>query len=351
MLLDLYSRLLCGKTVLEWAEEYSVFDIGIDVRRFVSFGIIKGFLRRVHRWPIFDRTIGQLAAMSGIEGLPESDSLLPIPNLIRPGSDPESIRGRPVFGRQESEATFTSGGPSSLGASVGLPTRRPDESVITLRSTGSTGSTGMGTLPMNTGVGLVKGRTSSIENAPKHPGWNNTLMLTSNNVFGSPPSTAMPPIQTSSRGFGSSTSGLSTSNATSGRQSSTGTTGGGSGFGARGRGGGGRGSIRSATGGSPGLAPPTAALPSGVGGTGKRHEVRLFYDTLGRMLDGQHHTDEIQVRFGVSWEKLEECLIELGGLGSVVGQQTGKDRQRQLTDEQRRRVSRGDYGRIKVVLR
>ncbi len=96
--------------------------------------------------------------------------------------------------------------------------------------------------------------------------------------------------------------------------------------------------------------PPTSAHPSGGGATGKRHEVRAFYDALGRMLDGHHHTDQIQVRFGISWEKLEECLMELGGLGVIVGQ-AGKDRRRQLTDEQKRRASRGDYGRIKVVLR
>ncbi|PCH37993.1 NPR2-domain-containing protein [Wolfiporia cocos MD-104 SS10] len=51
-LLHLYSRLKPGRTVREWMVEHDVPSHGIDVRRFTSFGVIKGFLRRVHRWPI-----------------------------------------------------------------------------------------------------------------------------------------------------------------------------------------------------------------------------------------------------------------------------------------------------------
>jgi hypothetical protein len=69
-LLHLYSRLKPGnKTVLEWMYEHEVHKMRIDVRRFLSFGMIKvlrphsfqrtrsltamqGFLRRVHRYPL-----------------------------------------------------------------------------------------------------------------------------------------------------------------------------------------------------------------------------------------------------------------------------------------------------------
>jgi hypothetical protein len=30
-----------GKTVLEWMQEYQIEQLGIDVRRFTSFGVIK----------------------------------------------------------------------------------------------------------------------------------------------------------------------------------------------------------------------------------------------------------------------------------------------------------------------
>jgi nitrogen permease regulator 2-like protein len=40
-LLHLYSRLKPGKTVMEWVNEFEIYKHGIDVRRFVSFGVIK----------------------------------------------------------------------------------------------------------------------------------------------------------------------------------------------------------------------------------------------------------------------------------------------------------------------
>jgi hypothetical protein len=36
----------------QWIREYSKLLRGIDVRRFISFGVIKGFLYRVHRYPV-----------------------------------------------------------------------------------------------------------------------------------------------------------------------------------------------------------------------------------------------------------------------------------------------------------
>jgi hypothetical protein len=43
-LLHLYSRLRPGKTVFEWMQDHDVRSIGIDVRRFASFGVIKARL-------------------------------------------------------------------------------------------------------------------------------------------------------------------------------------------------------------------------------------------------------------------------------------------------------------------
>ncbi|KAG8821775.1 Nitrogen permease regulator 2, partial [Serendipita sp. 399] len=47
-----YARLKPPLTVGKWISQYGIDLEQIDVRRFVTFGIIKGFLRRVHRWPI-----------------------------------------------------------------------------------------------------------------------------------------------------------------------------------------------------------------------------------------------------------------------------------------------------------
>jgi len=40
-LLHLYSRLKPGTTVFEWMEAFEVHKLGVDVRRFTSFGVIK----------------------------------------------------------------------------------------------------------------------------------------------------------------------------------------------------------------------------------------------------------------------------------------------------------------------
>jgi nitrogen permease regulator 2-like protein len=47
-----YARLKPPHTVGDWIHDCKVDLETMDVRRFISFGVIKGFLRRVHRWPI-----------------------------------------------------------------------------------------------------------------------------------------------------------------------------------------------------------------------------------------------------------------------------------------------------------
>ncbi|WFC93726.1 Nitrogen permease regulator 2 [Malassezia brasiliensis] len=47
----MYSKLEPGRTLYEWADELGECAQRVDIRRFVTFGIIKGFLRRIHRYP------------------------------------------------------------------------------------------------------------------------------------------------------------------------------------------------------------------------------------------------------------------------------------------------------------
>lgn len=62
-LLRLYSLLRAGTTLHDWIEDNDIDSKGIDVRRFVSFGVIQGFLRRVHRYPIY---LGSRAGEDGV---------------------------------------------------------------------------------------------------------------------------------------------------------------------------------------------------------------------------------------------------------------------------------------------
>jgi len=52
VLFDLYCSLRQGKMLHEWIVQHRESLGGIDLRRFISFGVIKGFLYRVHRYPI-----------------------------------------------------------------------------------------------------------------------------------------------------------------------------------------------------------------------------------------------------------------------------------------------------------
>ncbi|WFD31331.1 Nitrogen permease regulator 2 [Malassezia sp. CBS 17886] len=48
----MYSQLRRSKTLHEWIDQHGAAVQQLDVRRFVTFGIIKGFLRRVHQYPV-----------------------------------------------------------------------------------------------------------------------------------------------------------------------------------------------------------------------------------------------------------------------------------------------------------
>ena len=53
---ELYCSLRQGKTLRQWIPEHKSALGGIDIRRFISFGVIKGFIYRVHRYPVLLET-------------------------------------------------------------------------------------------------------------------------------------------------------------------------------------------------------------------------------------------------------------------------------------------------------
>jgi hypothetical protein len=56
-LIGLYCGLQQGLTLKNWCLKHSAVLLGIDVRRFITFGIIKGFLYRVHKYAVVDGTL------------------------------------------------------------------------------------------------------------------------------------------------------------------------------------------------------------------------------------------------------------------------------------------------------
>jgi nitrogen permease regulator 2 len=55
-LIQLYFTLRQGLTLKNWCIEHKTLIAGIDIRRFITFGVIKGFLYRVHKYAVLDGT-------------------------------------------------------------------------------------------------------------------------------------------------------------------------------------------------------------------------------------------------------------------------------------------------------
>ena len=216
-LLGLYSKLLPGVTVHDWLEANYILGLGIDPRRFVSFGIIKGFLRRVHRWPVL------LERRSPLIEQPEYRK--------RVGIDKSTLVG--------SGATLS----TRTAGDSGLT--RQGESTITLRSMASNPSIGLGISPSSM---PSRTRPSLAGKSPARRPLALTAMLGS------------------------------------GGDSSRRTPG----------------TVRSVT------------LRT------REEQTRVLEEDLLVYLDGKHHSDEIQVRFGMGWGQLERVLgVEetKGGMG------------------------------------
>ena len=49
---ELFTKLRQGRKVRDWAVENKNKLRNIDIRRFITFGVIRGFIYRVHRYPV-----------------------------------------------------------------------------------------------------------------------------------------------------------------------------------------------------------------------------------------------------------------------------------------------------------
>ncbi|CDW97206.1 hypothetical protein [Sporisorium scitamineum] len=100
-ILRLYSLLRAGTTLHDWIEDNDIDAKGIDVRRFVSFGVLQGFLRRVHRYPIY------LGSRTAEDGFPAFDTS--VVNTVRNSpvvSSPVVKTNDSQFQRSEAQDSF-----------------------------------------------------------------------------------------------------------------------------------------------------------------------------------------------------------------------------------------------------
>ncbi|WWC58393.1 uncharacterized protein I303_100933 [Kwoniella dejecticola CBS 10117] len=271
VLLRLYSKLSPGITIHDWIETNEVLSLGIDPRRFVSFGIIKGFLRRVHRWPkMIERTSSPLIP-------------LPVDTRRRVGFDESTRIG--------SSTTLNTRDNRSHGGDSGLSRPGPGESNFTLRSVGSNASLGVSPTSRH-----LNTPPSAMDRSPRRR--NLPFSQHSGDKPSSSTATTPGPFARSQASLTESHPSLSSRRAVGpisiSNYSGTGTS---THFERPDRGaGGGNSGIRF------GLNARQREEAAAIRKAEEMEEELIGY------LDGTHHSDEIQVRFGMSWSKLQGIL-------------------------------------------
>jgi nitrogen permease regulator 2-like protein len=71
-LVQLYASLRHGLTLRNWCLEHDLLLAGIDVRRLITFGVIKGFLYRIHKYAVVDsgNLPGETGSLKPLEDAP-----------------------------------------------------------------------------------------------------------------------------------------------------------------------------------------------------------------------------------------------------------------------------------------
>lgn len=350
-LLRLYSQLKRGKTIHTWMEENDIASTGIDVRRFLSFGAIKGFLRRIHRYPILvsrdkDKSkrkrggVGsqsrqlnpeELDALTALKdtglGSPTAtnyfQSFIPISESIESTSSMTTVHGYRVAGRSFGVMTAAES-PSNLSPPIQTvtPTQYFPGSQIRARPRqGSVQSTLSAINTQHASQPYLASTTSITSSATAQSDINATLA-----EVGATPtswrSSRGPPTPVLSRNSTVRTRDRATSisqrNSQGGMLSNTISIGGSGGAGGAGN----------------------AIL--GVG-AGVSVEPPPYPDGLREMLDGQHHTDEICSKYGIGWKELEGLLAIIGWAPNPPPHAAA--------EEGRPASGKLDLGRVKIIYR
>ncbi|KAF8945450.1 Nitrogen permease regulator 2 [Haplosporangium gracile] len=123
---SLYCSLQYGVVLQDWIEQNQIADYNIDVRRFISFGVIKGFLYRVHKYPILDYydpvTPGSAASSA------PSSAKLHAPQLVNGETAPSSVI---VSAPSLATAALTPSTATATAPTGGVPSRPGTPSAIT----------------------------------------------------------------------------------------------------------------------------------------------------------------------------------------------------------------------------
>lgn len=289
-LLHLYSRLKSGKTVLDWMETYNVYELGIDVRRFTSFGVIKGFLRRVHRWPILlpvdvpspTRRRRQSLSSSASNASPTSSSA-PIGETPRFSGRPDASGFAPMLGSPINQMEVTRAHQRTSAAEKVLEQLR----FKTLPRAGPNPIMRQPPLSPEGSERNHERRSRVLSDTRRH----STYQQPTSHV---PPPSSVTGSQSIAHRNSSESQNAFPARPRLSRSPSTSRT---------------RPLNSQGSSGPMNVPPPPELLP---------------------LLDGDHHTDELCTRFEVGWPQLQQWLVAIGG-----GKGDGD----------------GDFGRVSIIYR
>ena len=270
-----------GTTVFEWMQDHDVRSIGVDVRRFASFGVIKvkvpsislaharpnltsklgqGFLRRIHRWPILLADDAQQQQQSSTtDGKPTTTGTLP-PSPIGLRKRASSLTVLPPL--------------TSTASTLRANKRRTSDAMLAFATVSAHSTSGTVSLPpraAEASLGTLRSRTSGgAPSSPQTVRVRHTAATTATpaSLFEITQSLAPPPPVRPRLSRSPSSPAIKTQQSNSGMAAP---------------------------------APMLASLPM------------AYPAALVPLLDGEHHADELCCQFEVGWPTLERWLVAVGG--------------------------------------
>ncbi|KAF9374983.1 Nitrogen permease regulator 2 [Podila verticillata] len=121
---SLYCSLQYGVVLQDWIETNQIAEYNIDVRRFISFGVIKGFLYRVHKYPILDYHEPVTAAPTPLNSKGEPTTST-IPSATTTNSATSSSTATPVLSSAPTPVPNAPVPPSTTTNGEPQPPRKP----------------------------------------------------------------------------------------------------------------------------------------------------------------------------------------------------------------------------------
>ncbi|EJD40311.1 NPR2-domain-containing protein [Auricularia subglabra TFB-10046 SS5] len=270
-LLEMYTHFAGGTSVKDWIERAGAIAERVDARRFVSFGVIKGFLRRIHRYPYLISNISSANSDNSTQEVATTPAASRPVTTVRGFATVPAIPSPPI----ETSSPITHSTPPRRKGSTATDPRFERGRRLSSATTGGNLLGSFERLPEGRRASLLaRGALTPVPGSPRSAGLGRQPLV----LLDDPQLRAI----------------------TDARRRILD-------------------AHRSAAQNSP-VSPDDTRLGSGSGGVDAATRAAAVVanededpppDDLVRLLNGQHHTDRICVQYGVSWAVLEKWFASL----------------------------------------